>query len=208
MALSLSTACTPATFGLPVVFGAKILSMEANLVTNYTTFVPDAYRFTQPSVAVQDANFCNVTVSYTHPGQGDKIFVEAWLPVDNWNGRFQAVGGGGWVAGRFAFSRASMAGAIADGYATITTDAGLGDATDAQPWALLSPGNVNLYNLQNLGSVSLNDEVYKAPLTWFRKSFPLTSDRLLSASLSFGASTVEVQSSHTGMDAHKVGVKV
>lgn len=53
----------------------------------------------------------------------------------------------------------AMAGVIADGYATITTDAGLGNALDATPWALLSPGNVNLYALQNLASVSLEDEV-------------------------------------------------
>jgi Tannase and feruloyl esterase len=38
------------------------------------------------------------------------------------------------------------------------TDAGLGAAQDASGWALLSLGNVDLYNLQNLASVSLNDE--------------------------------------------------
>jgi hypothetical protein len=38
------------------------------------------------------------------------------------------------------------------------TDAGLGIAQDASGWALLSSGNVNLYNLQNLASVYLNDE--------------------------------------------------
>jgi hypothetical protein len=52
-----------------------------------------------------------------------------------------------------------MAGAIADGYATATTDAGLGDAYDPLPWSFVSPGNVNLYALQNLGLVSLGDEV-------------------------------------------------
>lgn len=52
-----------------------------------------------------------------------------------------------------------MNGALADGYATITTDAGLGSAFEPSGWALNSPGNVNLYNLQNLASVSLEDEV-------------------------------------------------
>jgi pimeloyl-ACP methyl ester carboxylesterase len=51
-----------------------------------------------------------------------------------------------------------MVGAVADGYATITTDAGLGTSDDPRDWALLSPGNVNPFNLQNLGSRSLGDE--------------------------------------------------
>ncbi|KAL0938470.1 tannase and feruloyl esterase [Colletotrichum truncatum] len=153
-----ATSCVPATFGDISLFGAEIHSVEANLVTNYSLSVPSMLRFSQPAIEVQNASFCNVTVNYGHPGQGDTIFVEAWLPADNWNERLQAVGGGGFVAGRFGDAYSGMAGAIGDGYATITTDAGLGSAVDATPWALLSPGNVNLYNLQNLASVSLEDE--------------------------------------------------
>ncbi|KAI0138182.1 tannase and feruloyl esterase [Hypoxylon sp. NC0597] len=154
----LRSLCVPTTFGNLSVFGTEILSIEANLATNVSVSVPEAYRFTQPAIELQNGTFCNVTVSYTHPGQNDNIFVEAWLPVDNWNNRLQAVGGGGWAAGRFFLSYIAMYGAIADGYATITTDAGLGGVLSAEPWALNSPGNVNLYNLQNLASVSLNDE--------------------------------------------------
>ncbi|KAF2470902.1 tannase and feruloyl esterase [Lindgomyces ingoldianus] len=155
--MSLTAACVPEVFS-PIVFGSEILTLQASPVTNYSARVPSAYRFTQPSISVENATFCNITVTYTHPGQNDTINVEAWLPVDNWNGRFQAVGGGGWVAGRFFLSYSAMAGAMGDGYATITTDAGLGNATDPSPWALLSPGNVDLYKLQDLASVSLNDE--------------------------------------------------
>ncbi|KAI8237192.1 putative feruloyl esterase [Colletotrichum sp. SAR 10_96] len=150
-------ACSLATFGDIALFGADILSVKANLVTNHSISVPSAVRFTQPSVEVSNASFCNVTVAYTHPGQDDSIVVEAWLPAGGWNGRLQAVGGGGWVAGRSAPFYTAMSGAVWDGYATITTDAGLGNAEDASPWALLSPGNVNLYALQNLASVSLDD---------------------------------------------------
>ncbi|POS71427.1 tannase and feruloyl esterase [Diaporthe helianthi] len=150
--------CVPATFGDIIWFGAKALSLETNLVTNYSTSVPSSVRFTQPAVQVHNASFCNITITYTHPGQDDNIIVEAWLPAEGWNGRLQAVGGGGMVAGRWDTFYGAMAGAIADGYATVTTDAGLGNAIDATPWALLSPGNVNLYALQNLASVSLEDE--------------------------------------------------
>ncbi|KAK3332188.1 tannase and feruloyl esterase [Cercophora scortea] len=158
MSSLLANACVPATFGTPSVFGAQILGLETSLVTNYSASVAEILRFTQPAVELVDVTFCNITVKYTHPGQDDEIFVEAWLPVGNWNGRLQAVGGGGWAAGRFFMSYDAMKGAIGDGYATITTNAGLGDALDASPWALLSPGNVNMNNLHNLGSVSLNDE--------------------------------------------------
>ncbi|KAI1122962.1 Tannase/feruloyl esterase [Nemania abortiva] len=158
MAASLLEACVPGTFGGLNLFGGEIISVETILVSNYSAYVPGAYRYTAPSVQLSNATFCNVTVSYTHPGQNDNIHVEAWLPVNAWNERFLAVGGGGWVAGRFFLSYANMQGALADGYATITTDAGLGPAMDSSPWAQISPGNVNLYNLQNLAAVSLGDE--------------------------------------------------
>lgn len=159
MSVAPAQSCVPATFNSLSLFGAEVTSLEASLVANYNASVHLAYRFTQPSIQVQNATFCNVTVSYTHPGTDDNVNVEAWLPVGNWNGRFQAVGGGGWVAGRSSFVYTSMAGAIGDGYATITTDAGLGSTMEPSTWALLSPGNVNLHLLQDLGSTSLNDEV-------------------------------------------------
>lgn len=67
------------------------------------------------------------------------------------------------MAGLFYLSYQEMNGALADGFATITTDAGLTTGNDPDsvppgPWAQTSPGNVNLYALQNLGSVSLVDE--------------------------------------------------
>lgn len=93
-------ACAPATFGSVSVFGVEMLSLQASLVTNYSRSVSVAERFSQPAVEVRNAEFCNVTVTYTHPGQGDTVVVEAWLPTEGWNERLQAVGGGGFVAGR------------------------------------------------------------------------------------------------------------
>jgi hypothetical protein len=48
---------------------------------------------------------------------------------------------------------------VSESYATVSTEAGLqpNDGISPSSWALLSPGNVNLYLLQNLGTVSLND---------------------------------------------------
>lgn len=160
-AAALSAACVPATFSGLALFGAEFLSVDTILVTNYSAYGVDVARFTQPTVIIQNATFCNVTVSYTHPGQDDHIFVETWLPIENpsWNDRLQAVGGGGWQAGRFLLSWETMKGALGDGYATSTTDAGLGSAETPAEWALTSPGNVNWYKLNNFASVSLNDQV-------------------------------------------------
>ncbi|KAF6794186.1 tannase and feruloyl esterase [Colletotrichum sojae] len=162
MALSSITpsACAPATFLTPTLFGAEFLSLEVVQVTNYSSEVVEGSTFGSPPVDLVNANFCNVTVSYTHPGQNDIIHVETWLPTDTWNGKFNAVGGGGFNAGRYPMTYSFMAGALGEGYATVITDAGLGFASEVNSllWLLASPGNLNLYSLQNLASASLIDE--------------------------------------------------
>ena len=54
------------------------------------------------------------------PSSDSEIEMEAWLP-ENWNGKFQFVGGGGW-AGIISFP--AMANAVVEGYATASTDTG------------------------------------------------------------------------------------
>ncbi|KAF1361433.1 tannase and feruloyl esterase [Lizonia empirigonia] len=108
-----------------------------------------------PSATIESTSisFCNVTLTYTHPGQNDLIKVWLGLP-SAWNGRFQGVGGGGWVTG----FPSEMVPAISQGYAAVSTNGGhdgLGQSTDS--WALLSPGKVDLNALQNFASVALND---------------------------------------------------
>lgn len=149
------TACSPSAIATPALFGAEILSLSASWVQNFTLDVPATFNYNHGDSSVQNVEFCNVTVTYTHPGYDDRITVETWLP-SNWNNRLQATGGGGWRAGRFVLSEFFMGGAIGEGYATTTTDAGLGDAPDA--WALKSAGNLNLEALHNLGYRSLNDQ--------------------------------------------------
>jgi len=64
--------------------------------------------------------FCRVAATLTPSGDSD-IKVEVWLPTANWNGKFQAVGNGGW-AGVISYS--AMADAVRTGYATASTDTG------------------------------------------------------------------------------------
>jgi len=66
------------------------------------------------------AAFCRVRVTLTPTSDSD-IKAEVWMPASNWNGKYQAVGGGGWAG---AVSYAAMAAAVRAGYATSSTDTG------------------------------------------------------------------------------------
>ena len=64
--------------------------------------------------------FCRVTATLTPTSDSD-IKAEVWLPASGWNGKYQAVGGGGWAG---VISYPAMATAVASGYATSSTDTG------------------------------------------------------------------------------------
>jgi feruloyl esterase len=64
--------------------------------------------------------FCRVTVQL-RPSADSDIGVEIWLPISGWNGKFLAVGSGGW-GGFIAYE--DMAEALRRGYATSATDDG------------------------------------------------------------------------------------
>ena len=64
--------------------------------------------------------FCRV-VATIKPTADSDIGIEVWLPVANWNGKFLALGSGGW-GGSIAY--AEMASALRRGYATSATDDG------------------------------------------------------------------------------------
>ena len=65
-------------------------------------------------------DFCRVAATLTPTSDSD-IKVEVWLPAANWNGKFQAVGNGGWAG---VISYAAMAEAVRAGYASASTDSG------------------------------------------------------------------------------------
>ena len=64
--------------------------------------------------------FCRVAATLKPTSDSD-IKIEVWLPASGWNGKFQAVGNGGW-AGVISYS--AMAQALEHGYATSSTDTG------------------------------------------------------------------------------------
>lgn len=151
--------CIPETFSGLSLTGSHITSVLTNVVQNATFQFDQALRFDQPEIPTSYFDYCNVTIAYSHSEENDTIIIETLLPVQDFNERLIAVGGAGFVAGRGLLQQWQMLANIAEGYATVTTDAGLGTATSADSWALLSPGHVDIPKLQNLASVSLNDMV-------------------------------------------------
>ncbi|KAK7715480.1 hypothetical protein SLS57_006867 [Botryosphaeria dothidea] len=156
-----SGSCSVQAIPYPELFGAEFLSIQASVVQNYSSSTPEGYGNPgHPDVNVTNASFCNVTITHTHPGQNDQVTTQIWLPTSDWNERMQMVGGGGYTAGLSPFSDLEMAGAVDEGYATLTTNAGHGADTDGvqvKDWAYAGPGNLDLYAIQNLATVSLND---------------------------------------------------
>jgi len=64
--------------------------------------------------------FCRVEATLT-PSADSDIKIEVWLPQSGWNGKFQAVGNGGW-AGSIPYP--AIGTAVAAGYAAAGTDTG------------------------------------------------------------------------------------
>jgi feruloyl esterase len=72
----------------------------------------------QPALALPA--YCRVAAVLT-PTQDSHIEMELWLPIENWNGKFQAVGNGGWAG---TLSAPAMTSALREGYATASNDTG------------------------------------------------------------------------------------
>src|ERR1700723_281387 len=64
--------------------------------------------------------FCRIAATLKPTSDSD-IKVEVWMPASGWNGDYEALGNGGWSG---AINYNAMAGALANGYATSSTDTG------------------------------------------------------------------------------------
>jgi feruloyl esterase len=83
--------------------------------------------------------FCRVAATL-RPSADSDIKVEIWLPASGWNGKFEAVGNGGWAG---TISYPAMAQALARGYATASTDTG--HSTPGGSFALGHPEKLTDY---------------------------------------------------------------
>ena len=102
---------------LPILQGVTTLSITTNSINNLTGqgYAPGEGNL----INFTNLNFCDVNVTYTHPGINDTVQVEYLLPLSDWNGRFQSTGGSGLAAG---VGSAGMLTAVSAGFAAGTTN--------------------------------------------------------------------------------------
>lgn len=90
----------------------------------------------------QMPSFCRLAGDI-RPTADSEIRFEVWMPLENWNGRYQGVGNSG-LAGTISYG--PMAQALTQGYATASTDTGhLAEASQVQgnaSWAVGHPEKV------------------------------------------------------------------
>ncbi|HXH24432.1 MAG TPA: tannase/feruloyl esterase family alpha/beta hydrolase [Vicinamibacterales bacterium] len=93
--------------------------------------------FTPPAAGGRGANpkafadlpaFCRVAATL-RPTADSEIAIEVWLPSAGWNGKYLAVGNGGWSG---SIDRNALAAGLRRGYATAATDTG--HEGGAGPW--------------------------------------------------------------------------
>lgn len=95
---------------------------------------------------------CQVTAVHKRFDNDDPITVWLGLPLNNWNGRFMGIGGGGYAGG----DRDMMAAHYPAGFATATTDAGARTSLqgrDLKPaaFALDAKGKLDWLAIRNFG---------------------------------------------------------
>jgi len=98
--------------------------------------------------------FCRVSLTVR-----EAINIEVWLPTATYNGRFQAVGGGGYDG---AINYRSMATALRAGYATTSTDSGHGLSGATGTFALDPDGSLNDQLIEDFASRAVIEMTLKA----------------------------------------------
>src|SRR5436190_6140671 len=145
-----------ATLALP---NAKI---DAATMVAAGAFTPPGATTTAANVYATLPAFCRITATLTPTSDSD-IKVELWLPASGWNGKFQAVGNGGW-AGTIPYT--AIAAALRAGYAAAGTDTGhTGNNADfalGHPEKVIDLGYRSIHEMTVQSKVILN-KFYSSP---------------------------------------------
>jgi len=112
---------------------------------------------------------CRVTM-VLRPTPDSNVNVELWLPTENWNGKFLAVGNGGWAGAIQGYG--DMQEALRRGYATAATDTGHSSADGpAGMFALGHPEKIVDFAYRSVHDMTVKSkrvihEFYSEPLDY------------------------------------------
>ncbi|KAL3471518.1 Tannase/feruloyl esterase [Aspergillus californicus] len=140
----------------PDVPGADIVSFSSSALYNVSGLALDnaAANFT----VVSGLDVCAVNLTLTHPGVGDAVGIQLWLPLKNWNHRFVALGGGGYAGGTygnvFGFGVPAQ-----QGFVVGTTDGGnlMDSSNSLTEEIILKPGTIDLGRFTDFSSRALHE---------------------------------------------------
>jgi hypothetical protein len=153
----ISPECTSSAFTKPSIGpGIEVISILTNEQHNFTSIEGGPLL---PSLS--GLNFCQVQIHLSHTGANDRILVEVWLPLtqNDWNGRFLATGGAGFITGMFG---AHLGEAVLNGWAAVSTDGGndanLTSIQDAS-WFLNEDRSLDWNSVHNHATRSAVDQI-------------------------------------------------
>lgn len=131
-------------------YAATLTLVLAATLPGATPDCPALGRVTLPNASIQAQmndgvhplpnlpSFCRVQMTLT-PSADSSIQVELWLPIQNWNGKLQGIGNGGFAG---SISYEGMAEALRLGYSTVSTDTGHQGSGESAAWALNHPEKI------------------------------------------------------------------
>ena len=139
-------------------------------------------------------SFCRVTAAVSTPGAAEPIKIEVWLPLQNWNGRFEGIGNHGF-AGEFEY--ADMGPQLVNGFAVAATDTG--HAGNATAWMqnaqqIINYGYLGIHQMTVLGKAAPTEQTQAAEAGGelidgikcereFVRTYVLNNPRLMTADL-------------------------
>ena len=106
---------------------------------------------TEVAATSTSPGYCDVQLTESNPPSSDQINIGVFLP-DNWNGRFQGLGGGGYSGGSPTSVDTS---ALQEGYATGATDTG--HAGGSGSFALNANGTLNWQLIDDFSYLGIHE---------------------------------------------------
>lgn len=72
--------CVPENFSFPKISGIEGATITASRLEGYTGY--SGWKPELRLIGAEGVSACNVTLSYTHAGEGDLVTVHVWLPLE------------------------------------------------------------------------------------------------------------------------------